>query len=310
MAEAESLGMNIKELLDDGIRILKEHDIPNERVDAWELLEMVTGMDRTRFFLHEADEVDDEAVDRYFKLIDRRAGHYPLQYLTGYQEFMGYKFRVNENVLIPRMDTECLVEEVERRIRRAVDAGVLTPNADAGIMTNVDAKEQSLKVLDMCTGSGCIAISIKKRNACYDVDAVDISGEALEVAKQNAKDLQAEVNFTQSDLFANVNGKYDVIVSNPPYIPTKVIGTLMPEVRDYEPGSALDGMEDGLYFYRKIIAAAKNYLNESGMLLFEIGCEQGRDVTDLMKEAGFRDCEVVKDLAGLDRIVYGGMKDV
>ena len=224
----------------------------------------------------------------YFDLISKRMKHIPLQHLTGEQDFMGLTFTVNEHVLIPRQDTECLVEIVLKHLH------------------------DGMRILDMCTGSGCIVISLLHySNDCQGV-GVDLSEEALKVPTHNASVLgnngiadKMDVTFVQSNLFEKVDGKFDIIVSNPPYIKTEVIDTLMPEVKDFEPMMALDGTEDGLYFYRKIILDAKKHLNRGGQLFFEIGYDQGKEVSDLMCEAGYVNVEVAKDLAGLDRVVYG-----
>jgi len=224
-----------------------------------------------------------EQVAEYESVLNKRAEHVPLQYITGEQEFMGIPFHVNDAVLIPRQDTETLVEEALKVIR------------------------PGMKVLDMCTGSGCILISILKNVVDVTGFGYDISKQAINVAKENAKLNNVNATFERSDLFDDVSDTFDVIVSNPPYIPTDVIGGLMPEVAVYEPMQALDGKEDGLHFYRRIVADASKYLNPEGKLLFEIGHDQGESVSSLMKEAGYKDVRVVKDLAGNDRVVIGGL---
>ena len=211
----------------------------------------------------------------------KRATHIPLQHLTGIQEFMDFPFRVNEHVLIPRQDTEILVEDALKYFH------------------------PGMRVLDLCTGSGCIAVSLAKLCRGIFVDASDISREALDVAGENRKQLLADVNLIQSDLFEQIHGKYHMILSNPPYIRSEVIGTLQEEVRVHEPYQALDGKEDGLYFYREIIGRCRDYLLPEGRILFEIGCDQGEQVSGLLKEQGFLDVEVKQDLAGLDRVVSG-----
>jgi len=164
-----------------------------------------------------------------------------------------------------------------------------------------------MKVLDMCTGSGCIIISILHHGKDLEGYASDISGQAISVAKENANLNQVAVSFEIGDLFDHIKGKYDIIVSNPPYIRTEEIAKLMPEVQIFEPFNALDGKEDGLFFYRKIVEQAGDYLNPGGHLLFEIGYDQGVDVSELMVQAGFKDVRVIKDLAGNDRVVTGGL---
>lgn len=217
----------------------------------------------------------------YQDLLNKRSLHIPLQHLTGEQEFMGLPFHVNEHVLIPRQDTEILVEEVLSIVKKGDH------------------------VLDLCTGSGCIIISIVKLAEQITGVGIDLSDEALVVAKENAKRLQADVTFFKSDLFEQVTGEFDCIVSNPPYIATAQIDTLMEEVRCMEPRMALDGMEDGLFFYRKIVEESAAYLKKGGWLCFEIGCDQADDVSEMMRAAGYENRKVIKDLAGLDRVVMG-----
>lgn len=265
-------------LLQWGIGTLKAQEITEAASDAWILLEYVTGIDRTHYFLKMTESCPKEAAESYRELIGRRAQHMPVQYLTGEQEFMGYSFRVNEQVLIPRQDTELLVLEAEKKIR---------PGA---------------AVLDMCTGSGCIIISLAKR-CRISAFAADISEGALAVAQENATALQADVAFIKSDLFEAVEGKYDCIVSNPPYIASGEIPRLMPEVRDYEPITALDGSADGLRFYRRIAADAKKFLKPGGWVFCEIGFDQGKTVPEMFEKEGYQEIIVKKDLAGLPRVV-------
>ena len=213
-------------------------------------------------------------------------------------EFMGYDFYVDERVLIPRQDTECLVElAVESIQKKKVKLGQGYSEAEQ--------KSTKVKVLDLCTGSGCIGISVAKLCPDAEVTLADISDGALSVAKKNAQNLCADVTLVKGNLFENIKGRFDYILSNPPYIPSKVIEGLMPEVKEYEPRLALDGEADGLSFYRKIINEAPDYLNPNGRIYFEIGAEQGEDLTNLMNEKGFSEVKVHKDLAGLDRIVTG-----
>lgn len=280
--------MKYRDLYNQGIEILSSENIVDAKIDARLLLEYACKTDRNALFLKGDMEVAVEDEKLYLDLISKRKQHIPLQHLTGEQEFMGLTFLVNEHVLIPRQDTECLVEIVLKHLH------------------------DGMRILDMCTGSGCILISLLHySNDCQGV-GVDLSEEALKVASHNANVLgnngisdTLNASFVQSNLFENVDGRFDMIVSNPPYIKTEVIDTLMPEVKDFEPMMALDGMEDGLYFYRKIIIEAKKHLNRGGQLFFEIGYDQGIEVSNLMKEAGYVDIEVSKDLAGLDRVVYG-----
>ena len=280
--------MKYRELYQQGIEKLSLAGVEEAKIDARILLEYVCKTDRNALFLKGDAEVSCEDEEKYFEMISKRRGHIPVQHLTGEQEFMGLTFAVNKHVLIPRQDTECLVEIVLKNLH------------------------DGMRILDMCTGSGCILLSLLHySNDCIGV-GVDLSEEALKVAMQNAATLSgngdfdaADVSFVHSDLFEKVDGKFDMIVSNPPYIKTEVIHTLMPEVKDFEPVMALDGTEDGLEFYRRIITDAKKYLNRGGQLFFEIGYDQGEDVRNLMSDNGYEDVVVAKDLAGLDRVVYG-----
>ena len=285
--------MTYRELLTEGVSYLSDKGVTEYESNAWILFEFVFDMKRHQYFMKMNDAVTDEAaVARYRECLTKRAERIPVQYITGTQDFMGMTFAVNENVLIPRQDTEVLVENV---------------------LKTVKLFSGDVRVLDMCTGSGCIAISVS-RLGNIDVTAVDISEKALEVAKTNAGNLGADrVQFIQSDLFDKINvnngvepsQRYDIIVSNPPYIPTKVVDGLMPEVREHEPRLALDGTEDGLEFYRRITEDSLKYINKNGWLMYEIGCEQGEDVSKIMLDNGYEDVRVIKDLAGLDRVVLG-----
>lgn len=264
--------------------------IDEAALDARLLLEYICHTDRNELIIH-ADRERSSIEEQFYKIvIEKRASHMPLQYITGEQEFMGLSFQVNAHVLIPRQDTEILVEETMRYLG------------------------DGMRILDMCTGSGCILLSLLKySNECEGV-GIDISSDALRVAQENAQRLQLDATFLEGDLFLPLknfkSGKtsdtlFDIIVSNPPYIETKVIDTLMPEVRLHEPVSALDGGEDGLYFYRKIITEAPRFMRKGAYLFFEIGCAQAQKVKMLMQEAGFVQVEVLKDYAGLDRVVFG-----
>ena len=273
--------MTYKETIDLGIRILELAGIEEAENDAWLLLSKECKMDRTAYYMHMKDEILPEQLNEYKGLIKKRAERVPLQYITGEQEFMGLTFHVNSNVLIPRQDTETLVEEAIKHV------------------------EPGMSKLDMCTGSGCIIISILKKCSGIQGTGSDISKQALNVAKENAKLNNVAVDFERSDMFENLSDKYDMIVSNPPYIRSDVVPTLMPEVCEFEPLDALDGHEDGLYFYRKIIKECKSFLKEDGKILFEIGNDQGQAVSDMLTYAGFRNVRVIKDLAHNDRVVVG-----
>ncbi len=273
--------MTYREAIKLGEQILQKADINDSKNDAWLLLAMACKIDHTYYYVHMDDEMSDEQTREYQSLLSKRSERIPLQYIVGEQEFMGLTFHVNSSVLIPRQDTETLVEEALKII------------------------EPGMKVLDMCTGSGCIIISIIKNTTDVDGYACDISKQALNVAKENAKLNNVFVQFERSDLFEKVTEQYDVIVSNPPYIRTSEIPHLMPEVSVFEPHEALDGSEDGLEFYRRIVKDSRDYLKPGGRLLFEIGCDQGRQVASMMKYAGFTNVQIIKDLAKNDRVVIG-----
>ena len=275
--------MTFREALEKGELILSQAEIVDARNDAWLLLAMICKINRTYYYVHMDEELTIEQTSEYENVLKKRAEHIPLQYITGEQEFMGLPFKVSPAVLIPRQDTETLVEEALK---------VIKPN---------------MKVLDMCTGSGCILISILKNVVGVEGHGFDISKQALIVAKENAKLNDVVASFERSDLFEMVTDTYDVIVSNPPYIPTAVIDGLQPEVAQFEPFQALDGKEDGLFFYRKIVKECRKYLKENGKVLFEIGHDQGQAVSEMLTYAGFSDVKVVKDLAGNDRVVIGGL---
>lgn len=287
--------MNYREIYLWGREELEKAGIGEFELDARLLLEHICHTNRNTLLVHGDREVTPEEEKEYREAITLRSSRIPLQHITGVQEFMGLEFKVNRHVLCPRQDTECLVEEVMRYLH------------------------DGNRILDMCTGSGCILLSLLHySNHCSGVGA-DISKEALEVALENASNIAAmkrpnswderTVEFIHSDLFSKVpEEKFDIIVSNPPYIASSVIPTLMEEVREHEPMAALDGMEDGLFFYRKIVAESRNYLAKEGMLFFEIGHDQGQAVSDMMKDAGFGEVTVVKDFAGLDRVVYGSYR--
>lgn len=267
-------------LLCEGRECLRQAGIVDSDVDSWYLLEHVSGMSRSQFFLRRQERAPEQEIAEYRKLLKCRGAHMPLQYLTGSQEFMGLSFQVNEHVLVPRQDTECLVERVLR-------------------------VAEGKKVLDMCTGSGCIAVSLAVLGKLGSCAGADISQEALRVAEGNARLHNVEVAWLESNLFEDVEGSFDIIVSNPPYIPLEVIEGLMPEVRDYEPRIALEGGEDGLEFYRRISGEAARYLEQGGFLFYEIGHGQGEAVRQIMLEAGFQDVECEKDYSGHDRVAWG-----
>ncbi|MCQ2524360.1 MAG: peptide chain release factor N(5)-glutamine methyltransferase [Lachnospiraceae bacterium] len=278
--------MKYREIYELGSLKLKAAGIEEYNLDARLLLEHVLNTTATTLFSDPDMMVDEEGEKTYLALIDERAKHVPLQHITKKQWFMGLEFNVSKDVLIPRQDTECLVELVQGELH------------------------DGMKILDMCTGSGCILLSLLKySNDCVGVGA-DISDKALKIAYKNAVDLGMEeklsdesLRFIQGNLFENVNETFDIIVSNPPYIVTCEIESLMPEVKDHEPFIALNGKEDGLYFYNEIVKVADKYLNKGGFIAFEIGNTQGMEVSKLLKDAGFIDVKVTKDLCGNDRVV-------
>lgn len=279
--------MKYKELYQIGKELLTQAGIEEAALDARLLLEAVCKTCRNDLLVHGDRVVDSGQEETYRDWIRQRAEHIPLQYITGVQEFMGLEFTVNKHVLIPRQDTEILVEEILRDLH------------------------DGSRILDMCTGSGCILISLLNySNDCQGL-GVDISPEALGVAGENAARLlsgkqdDTKIIFQESNLFEKVEGSFDILVSNPPYIRSDVIPTLMEEVRMHEPLLALDGAQDGLFFYREIILQGKQHLMNGGKLFFETGYDQGEAVKELMEAAGFVNVEIVKDFAGLNRVVYG-----
>ena len=273
--------MNYTEAFLMGMQKLKEAEIGEAQLDARLLLEEVCGTDHNTLLCHGDREVSETEEEQYRKALEQRAVHVPLQHLLGYQDFMGLRFQVNEHVLIPRQDTEILVEEAMRYLH------------------------DGMRILDLCTGSGCILLSLLHYSNDCEGTGVDISKESLQVAALNAELLGIKADFLKSDLYEKVTGKFDLLVSNPPYIERKVIPTLMEEVREYDPYIALDGGEDGLDFYRRIIGGAQDYLKRGGQILMEIGSGQAQAVSELLREAGFKEIDVCRDFAGLDRVVSG-----
>ncbi len=274
--------MNYREAFETGKGTLAAAGIEEAGLDARLLLEEICGTDRNTLLVYGGREVTEEERAQYKEMLEKRSAHIPLQQIIGRQSFMGLDFYVDENVLIPRQDTELLVEEALQELH------------------------DGMRILDLCTGSGCILLSLLKySNDCEGIGA-DISEDALKVAERNRVQLGLEnAAFVKSDLFEAVEGKFDMLVSNPPYICSDVIDTLMPEVREHEPRLALDGSADGLRFYRRILADCGAYLKPGGMLFFEIGYDQGEAVKRLMEENGFLEVEVKKDYGGLDRVVLG-----
>lgn len=274
---------NLREVYTEGKNRLQKAGVQSYEFDARQLLFFVFSIDANQYLLNQSmplSEEEEKKVNSYFEAIQKRSEKIPLQYITGEQNFCGLDFYVNENVLIPRLDTEVLVEKI------------------------LEYEEPGQRVMDMCTGSGCIAITLQKLGR-FQVMAVDISEEALTLARKNAQRNQSQVTFFQSNMFDQLSNtsKVDVIVSNPPYIESKVIDELDDEVKKYEPRLALDGMEDGLHFYRILAREGKRFLNEGGRLYVEIGFDQAEAVKEIFGAQGFFNIQVYKDLAGLDRVV-------
>lgn len=281
----------IGELLEFGSKKLKEKSIDSYMLDAQLLLGMVLGRDKIYLITNRDKEVSDKDEKEYIALIEKRSKKMPIKYILGETEFMGFDFDVEEGVLIPRGDTEILVEE----------------------LLSIINDDEEINICDLCSGSGAIGISLAMNRKNIKVDEIDNFDIPEKVTKSNIvkHGLENRVKFIKSNLLEEVikvGKKYDIIVSNPPYIKACEIENLMDDVKLYEPHVALDGGEDGLIFYRRIIEESKITLNENGILAFEIGHDQGLDVRILMEEAGFSNVKLVKDLAGLDRVLLGYYK--
>lgn len=282
--------MKIKEALKKGSNILIESNIEDAYLKARILLSNILGTNKEYLIIHNEEEIDDKIYKQYMNEIEQLKNHEPIQYIIKKQEFMGFDFYVDNNVLIPQPDTENLVEEV------------LTI---ANSLKN-DSKQTNISILDLCTGSGAIAISLSKilNSEKVLVYGTDISESALKIAEKNAIQNSAKVKLLKSDIFRNLSEdyKFDIIVSNPPYIETETIQKLSEEVRK-EPHIALDGGQDGLFFYKEIIKNAKKYLQENGYLAFEIGYNQREQVENELKRNEYKNIYSKKDLAGNDRVV-------
>lgn len=281
--------MEIREILEVGREKLKSLDGADPLKESVYILSKVLGENKIYIFTNLSKWVSKEEEEVFLGLVEDRKTGKPMAYIFNEKEFMGINFYVDERVLIPRPETEELVEFI---------IGFIEENY----------RGENIQVLDIGTGSGAIALSIGKRFKGIEVLGVDVSKEALEVARENLNRLKASnVSFKRSDLFENIGKeeKFSIIVSNPPYISKDVVRNLQKDVKDFEPGLALDGGEDGLDFYRRIINRSKSHLEKEGMLLFEIGYDQGREVKALMEEEGYKNVQIAKDLQGLDRIVSG-----
>lgn len=292
--------ITIEELLKKGVDILKEGDFLNPFLDVQLLLCYTLNVDKVHIYTHKKDLVDKESVDKFLNLVYKRKEGYPLQYILGKQEFMGIDFYVEEGVLVPRPDTEVLVEKV-------ID-----------IVKHKYKDKKVVNVIDIGTGSGAITLSLAYYLKNTFIYSIDISDKALYVANKNCNrlNLQDRVKFLKGNLLEPLSdlklfNSIDIIVSNPPYIPSREIDSLQKEVSRYEPRLALDGGEDGLDYYRQIVSQSLKYLTEEGILAFEIGFDQGMAVKEIIERSGqFENVEIIKDLAGHDRVVVGFKKQL
>ncbi|SHH51063.1 peptide chain release factor N(5)-glutamine methyltransferase [Clostridium grantii] len=284
--------MKISQLIIESNEILKNSNIDSYKLDSQLILSKVINKDKLFILINREWEVEDKLVDEFFSLINKRKNKMPVKYILNECEFMGLDFWVEEGVLIPRPDTEILVEKAIEEIK----------------------ENKFKKICDVCCGSGAIGLSIAKLLNDLEITLFDISEKAIEVTKKNMHkfDLENKAEVYYSDLLkeAKINNmKFDMILSNPPYIRKSIIPTLMEDVKDYEPMMALDGGEDGLDFYHRITLDSKEILNENGMIIYEIGHDQKEDVMNILVENGFCQVEGIKDLAGNDRVVLGRLKE-
>lgn len=267
------------------ISSIKSELTDNSAFEAREIVAAALGMDKSGLIIRAKESVDDVSAKRAYEMLERRKNGEPLQYILGAAEFMSLEFEVNPYTLIPRSDTETLVEEIIKRVGN-----------------------KNVSILDIGTGTGCIGISLGKYLTNAKITLADISEGALGTAKRNAKNNGVSVEILHLDILTEIpKGRYDIVVSNPPYIQSQVIPTLQTEVKDYEPMTALDGGEDGLIFYRRIVEIAPDLLNENGILAFEIGYDQGEELMGLMSNE-FKNVEIIKDLCGNDRVAIGDEK--
>lgn len=268
----------VKDLINKSLSILEDADITDREVDVWLLAEHFLKVTKEDYLKNPDITVTDTKA--FEDAVAMRTDHIPLQHITGVQNFCGFDFKVDERALVPRFDTEVLVEKVSDYV-----------------------KDNEMRILDMCTGTGCIAIALDKMCEHAKVVASDILEEALALATENNEKLGANVEFVKSDLFDEIGGLFDVIISNPPYIKTDEIEELMEEVKVHDPRLALDGDVDGLKFYRIISASAISYLKIGGRIFYEIGYDQASDVKTILEGFGYTDIEVIKDLSGNDRVI-------
>lgn len=277
--------MTFREALTEGSARLQSGNIlfcDTPFLDSSVLLGFAAGLTREQLFVRYPEELPQEIYDKFSSLIEKRLKGLPVSYIRKQKEFYGRDFYVDERVLVPRPDTECIID-------KALELG---------------KERDNLRVLDLCTGSGCIAITLKLEKPELTVHASDLSTDALDVAGANAEYLNAEVNFMESDLFSSVAGKYGMVVTNPPYVSSHETNG-MKESGWPEPQLALDGGDDGLDLIREIIVNSLDYLQDNSYLLIEAGPDQAETISSLMKDAGFRDIEITKDLAGRNRITSG-----
>ena len=280
------MSKKIKDIFIEYKKILKENNFETYSLDVEVLLMNVTGFSKTQLYLNTDYTLKTEEYEKFKKFFNRRLKNEPIAYIIEKCEFMGMNFLLNNHTLIPRPDTEILVEKAIEIIN----------------------KNNFNNALDIGTGSGAIAISLAKY-CNINVTALDINDKAIEMAKKNANINKVKnIEFIQSDIFEKINNKYDIIVSNPPYIKTQDIKTLEKNVKNYEPILALDGGKSGLIFYEKITNNAIKYLNKNGYLMFEIGYDQAKDVKNIMENNNFYNITVLKDLSGLDRVVFANIE--
>ncbi len=296
------MSLIIKELMQIGESALEKAGCMDPRIDTELIIRFLLSINKQQLYIKWGEVLDEKSCEEYFKLIDIRAAGMPVQYITGEQEFMGIPFKVNKDVLIPRQDTETIVEEVISEIKSRSEQR--------------KAPMGGYQILDLCCGSGAIGVSLCKYLTNIKVTAADISAGAIAVAKENAESagVSKSMKFVESDLFRllkkGISGtKYHIVASNPPYIERNIIPELQREIREHEPIIALDGGEDGLDFYRRIIKDAPDYLKQEGMLFLEIGYDQGESVSSLIDQSGrFNDINILKDLAGHDRVIKAKVK--
>lgn len=289
---AEEACKTYRELYEKGRRILEQAGLPDAALDARFLLEEVCGTNLQTLLVFPEKKVTEEEVNQYRAFVQRRKDREPTAMILGEWDFMGLTFRLNKSTLIPEQDTEVLVETALEELKRRGPG------------------EAPLRILDLCTGSGCILLSLLHELRNAGGLGTDLSGEALEAARENAVrlGLQERAAFRQGDLWEPVGDeRFDLIVSNPPYVPTDVIPTLEPEVRCGEPYAALDGGEDGLVFYRRILKEAAGHLKPSGIIIVESGFDEAAQIAALMQDQKLRGIRTVKDYGGLDRVVLGAL---